>query len=184
MTSEMSINRMFVVIASLAIKEPAAREQNCFKLVAEDEAQLWHCRYGHLSYKGLKTLYNKKMVRGLPLITAPTKVCEGCMLGKHHRDPFPKQSQWRASRRLQLIHADICGPITPISLSNRRYLITFIDDYSRKIWVQFITEKSEAFVNFKKFKVLIEGEIGENIGSLRTDRGESFVLRNSTHFVN
>ena len=100
MTSEMSVNRMFVVIASLAIKEPAAREQNCFKLVAEDEAQLWHCRYGHLSYKGLKTLYNKKMVRGLPLITTPTKVCEGCMLGKHHRDPFPKQSQWRASRRL------------------------------------------------------------------------------------
>ena len=92
-------------------------------------------RYGHLSYKGLKTLYYKKMMRGLPLITAPTKLCEGCLLGKQHRDPFPKQSQWRASRRLQLSHADICGPITPISLSNRRYLIIFIDDYSRKIWV-------------------------------------------------
>ena len=38
-------------------------------------------------------------------------------------------------------------------------------------------------MTFKKFKVLTEREIGENICSLRTDRGESLILRNSTHFV-
>ena len=95
-------------------------------------------------------------------------------MGKQHRDPFPKQSHWRATKRLQLVHADICGPITPASHSRKRYLITFIDDLSRKIWVQFLAEKSEAFISFKNFKVLVEKETGESVCCLRTDRGGEF----------
>ena len=158
MKSAMSANRMFVLLAAVAPSEHA-----CFKMVTEEETHLWHCRYGHLSYKGLRTLYYKKMVTGLPLLKAPTKLCEGCLMGKQHRDPFPKASQWRATRRLQLIHADICGPITPRSHSMKRYLITFIDDHTRKTWVHFLSEKSEALVTFKNFKVMIEKEVGEAI---------------------
>lgn len=169
MRSEMSMNRMFVILASIT-----SSEHVCFKTAADEEAQLWHCRYGHLSYKGLKTMHDKKMVKGLPLLTVPTKLCEGCMIGKQHRDPFPKQSEWRAAKKLQLVHSDICGPITPVSLSNKRYLITFIDDHTRKIWVQFIAEKSEALMAFKRFKVLTEKEVGESICCLRTDRGGEF----------
>jgi hypothetical protein len=51
------------------------------------------------------------------------------MVGKQHREVIPKMSLWRASQRLQLIHADICGPIKPESHSHKRYLINFIDDY-------------------------------------------------------
>ena len=40
--------------------------------------------------------------------------------------------------------------------------------------MQFIVEKSEALVTFKKFKVLTEKEVGENICCLRTDRGGEF----------
>ncbi|KAI5422935.1 hypothetical protein KIW84_046089, partial [Lathyrus oleraceus] len=34
-------------------------------------------------------------------------------------DPFPRQSNWRASQLLQLIHSDICGPINPTSNGNK-----------------------------------------------------------------
>lgn len=108
MRSEMSANRMFVLLASVTSREPA-----CFKTVTEDETHLWHCRFGHLSYKGLRTLHYKKMVKGLPLLKAPTKLCESYLKGKQHRDSFPKQSQWRATQRLQTVHADIYGPVTP-----------------------------------------------------------------------
>jgi hypothetical protein len=50
----------------------------------------------------------------------------------------------RASQPLQLLHADICGPISPISNSHQWYLLTFIDDFSRKLWVFFLTDKSAA----------------------------------------
>ena len=88
---------------------------------------------------------------------------------------MPRKSQWRASQRLQLIHADICGPITPISNSNKRYILCFIDDFSRKTWIYFLAEKCEAFTMFKNFKSLVENEIGSGICCLRTDRGGEFT---------
>ena len=91
-------------------------------------------------------------------------------------------STWRASQILQLVHADICGPINPISNSKKRYLITFIDDYSRKTWVYFLVDKSEAFSTFKSFKVRVEKKTGSSIKSLRTDRGGEFISHEFTNF--
>ena len=123
----MSSNRMFILPAQKLLKE-----EICLSSLTEDQAQLWHLRYGHLSFNGLKTLQQKRLVNGLPQFQAPLKVCEDCLVGKQRRNPFPKESTWRASQILQLVHADICGPINPTSNSKKRYLITFIDDFSRK----------------------------------------------------
>lgn len=86
------------------------------------------------------------MVHGLPQLSTSSITCTDCIRGKQSRDPIPKQSTWRAPQKLELIHADICGPITPASNSNKRYILLFIDDYSRKAWVYFLMEKSEALV--------------------------------------
>lgn len=56
-------------------------------------------------------------------------------------------------------------------------MLSFIDDYSRKVWVSFFAEKSEAFISFKKYKNHVEKESGLAIKGLRTDRGGEF-----THF--
>ena len=153
-----------------------------FHTTTQDMSQLWHQRYVHLSYKGLRTLQFKKMVHGLPQLAVPTIVCKDCMIGKQQRDPFPKKSIWRASQKLQLIHADLCGPITPISNSNKRYTICFIDDFSQKSWVYFLFEKSEAFSLFKNFKSLVEKETGTYIKCLRTDRGGEFTSQEFNQF--
>ncbi|GAA0166461.1 hypothetical protein LIER_21609 [Lithospermum erythrorhizon] len=83
----------------------------------------------------------------------------------------PKQRNWRASKAFELIHSDICGPITPASKSGKNYFLTFIDDFSLKGWVFLLTNKSEALDCFKKFKRLVEKESGQVIKNLRTDRG-------------
>ena len=49
------------------------KEQSCFNAITEDPARTWHCRYGHLSYGGLKTLQEKDMVQGLPVLKASSK---------------------------------------------------------------------------------------------------------------
>lgn len=41
-------------------------------------------------------------------------------------------------------------------IENRRYFITFSDDFSRETWVSFMPEKSSAFDIFKKFKIVIK----------------------------
>ncbi|CAL8991481.1 unnamed protein product [Prunus brigantina] len=124
---------------------------------------LWHLRYGHLNFRGLKMLHDKEMVTGLPQITCPTEVCEVCVVGKQHRETFPKGKAWRARKPLELVHSDICGPITPASNAGKRYFITFIDDYSRKTWVYFLQEKLEALNAFKHFKAAAENEIEKTI---------------------
>lgn len=127
-------------------------------------------------------MYYKKMVKGLPLLKTPTKVCSDCLVGKQHRDSIPKKSFWRATQKLQLVHADICGPVKPESNSRKRYMITFIDDFSRRCWVYFLSEKSEAFVAFKKFKNYAEKESGSLVCCLRTDRGGEFTSNEFNDF--
>jgi hypothetical protein len=92
------------------------------------------------------------------------------MIGKQHRDPIPKKSNWRATKKLQLIHADLYGPISPISNNNKRYIICFIDEFTRKAWTYFLVKKSEALVMFKRFKSYVEKEVGGYIKCLRIDR--------------
>ena len=71
--------------------------------------------------------------------------------------------------------------MTPYSNGGKRYIITFIDDYSRKIWIYFLQEKSEPFVVFKSYKAHVEKEVGNPIKVLRTDHGGEY---NSHEFAN
>ena len=139
MQTNMSANRMSVLLASIPTNAPGP---TCFQASSDDSTtNLWHQRFGHLNMKGLRALAYRKMVRGLPILRANSKLCTDCVVEKQHRDPFPKKSSWRASQPLQLVHSDICGLITPESNSHKRYIITFID-HSRKMWTYLLHDKS------------------------------------------
>lgn len=176
MHSSMSTNRMFVIFA-VVVEKKKEMKAKCLQTTVEKMESMWHKRYGHLSHKGLQMLGEKEMVIGLPQIKEKEGVCEICMKGKQIRANIPKQSDWRASRRLELVHSDICGPISPASEGGKRYIINFIDDYSRKCWTYFLTEKSEAFNKFKEFRMEAERETGELLVCLRTDRGGEYNSR-------
>lgn len=124
-------------------------------------------------------LSKRKLVNGLPNLVGEKSLCEACIIGKHHRDKFPKASSWRATKPLMLVYADICGPMQTPSLSGSKYFLLFIDDFSRKTWVYFLKEKSEAFGCFKRFRAMVEKESNCSILKLRTDRGGEFL---STEF--
>ncbi|GJR65954.1 retrovirus-related pol polyprotein from transposon TNT 1-94 [Tanacetum coccineum] len=144
----MTKNRTFI----LNIQHDEAR---CLKSCLEDHSWLWHMRYGHLNFGDLKLLSSKGMVKGLDQIDHPNQVCEGCLLGKHARSSFPKEATSRAKEPLQLIHTDLCGPITL---------------------------PSHAFEAFKKFKAMFEKEKGLKIKSMRSDRGGEFLSKEFNKF--
>ena len=129
MQNDMSGNRMFYLLASIAPKNSMCLQ---VEVVSEKEAHMWHCCFGHLNHKGLRTLSYKKMVVGLPSLKSPKKICTTCLTGKQHRELVPRRSLWRASKQLQLVHSDICGPIKPALNSDKRYILNFIDDLTRK----------------------------------------------------
>ena len=93
-----------------------------------------------------------------------SSVCRGCALGKYTKTVFPS-SDSRLEGVLQLIHSDLCGPMSFASLTGYEYYITFIDDFSRKTWIYFLRSKrlEEFSLRFQEFKVLVENQIGRRI---------------------
>jgi hypothetical protein len=52
----------------------------------------------------------------------------------------------RTKGTLDYIHSDLWGPSREPSKDNgSRYLLTFIDDFFRKVWIYFLKEKSGVF---------------------------------------
>ena len=135
-----------------------------------DESRLWHRRFGHYNMEVPKYLQKKNLIRDLPILQSGEDVCEPCQLGKQHRESFPSQSSWRAKKKLELIHNDVCGPMQDPSLNNNRYFILFIDDFTRMTWVYFMRHKSEVSSIFKRFKAMVENQSDEKIKILRSDR--------------
>eukprot|EP00253_Pinus_taeda_P016023 PITA_16023 len=144
---------------------------------------LWHQRYGHLNMQYLSQLSRDGLVSGLPdSQTQQLGVCSACQAGKQHRSSFTNGESWRASKVLQLIHVDICGPMNTSSITACKYFLLIIDDFNRKMWVYFLKYKSDALSIFQKFKTLVEKESHCNIMTLRTDNGGEFCSSAFSNF--
>jgi transposase InsO family protein len=151
---------------------------------AMSDAKLWHARFGHLNFASLLRLQKSEMVSSLPKLEAPRKhVCEGCILGKMQRSSFPKDGTVRATKKLQLVHSDVCGPMQTPSFGNYLYFVTFIDDFSRHAWVYPLKAKSEVFMCFKQFLVLAENLSACKMGTLRSDRGGEYMSSDFNAFL-
>jgi hypothetical protein len=137
--------------------------------------ELWHRRLAHLLYRALPSL--GKMVTGLPPLRVEHEgVCRGCALGKNAKGRF-SSSDSRSKGILDLIHSDLCGPMTIASLSGYLYYFIFIDDYSRKTWIYLLKSKDseEVLVKFQEFKAQIENLTGRKVKTLRSDNGGEYT---------
>jgi hypothetical protein len=79
------------------------------------------------------------MVSGLPIIKVPEKVC---MMGKQTRNSFKSEVPSRARNQLEVIHFDVCGPFEVSSLGGNKYFISFVDEFSRMMWIYLTKAKS------------------------------------------
>ena len=144
--------------------------------ISEDAEALWHLRYGHLNFRSLSELNSKDLVHGLPKLSVRKSICEICVKSKQSRMPFVYEEPKRASEALQVVHSDICGSFEVPSLGGSKYFITFVDEFTRMIWLYTIKLKSEALDIFRKFKVL-KKESDKSIKILRTDGGGEYTSK-------
>jgi hypothetical protein len=83
----------------------------CLVAKSDDEALLWHGRYGHLNFRALLDFGVKKMVEGMPLLDRVEQFCDGWALGNQRRYSFPQVAGCSSSHNLDLVHVDLCGQI-------------------------------------------------------------------------
>ncbi|WZZ60567.1 hypothetical protein YC2023_060674 [Brassica napus] len=159
-----------------------AKATTCLHLSTERKSSRWHARLGHVNLETIRNMVQRELVLGIPSVKLEKEECGSCFLGKQARQAFPKATSYRASTVLDLLHGDLCGPITPGTPAGKRYIFVVIDDHTRYMWSMLLREKSEAFESFKKMRSAIEQETEEKIQGFRSDRGGEFVSQEFNSF--
>lgn len=123
----------------LSCRSSLSDNQACMTSKIECDSFLWHRRLGHLNQVSLNLLKNKLSLgvyyKGDATDSTP---CVACIKAKQARQPFPNvKNKKLCLNRLDLIHTDLCGPMAVKSWSEKRYILTFIDDHSRMVFIYF-----------------------------------------------
>ena len=93
------------------------------KVNNDSATYLWHCRLGHIGVKRMKKLHADGILKSLD-------ASEPCLMGKTTKTPFFGTME-RATNLLEIIHTDVCGPMSVEACSGYSYFLTFTDDLSR-----------------------------------------------------
>jgi len=113
---------------------------------------LWHRRLSHLSSTGMEKLVKQATGIKLKDVEISPEPCSICVKGKQTRLPHQTE-RIRAKRPLQLVHSDLCGPMDTTSYDGKRYLLTFIDDFTHFTIAYTLRAKSEVHQIFQDVSI-------------------------------
>ena len=115
------------------------------KVNNDSATYLWHCRLGHIGVKRMKKLHADGILESLDYESLDA--CEPCLMGKMTKTPFSGTVE-RATDLLEIIHTDVCDPMSVKARGGYHYFLTFTDDLSRYGYIYLMKQKSETFEKF------------------------------------
>ena len=83
---------------------------------------------------------------------------------------------------LELIHSDLCEFKGILTGGENRYIITFIDDFSKYTTIYLLKNKSDAFEKFQDFLKEVENQFGRK-KKRKSDRGCEYESSAFNSFV-
>lgn len=147
---------------------------------ALSDTQLWHRRLGHMSVGEMQRLAKSKRVAGLDdvQLNCFEDLCSSCAVGKSHRASFPPVGIARASYAGEMFHIDLAGPERVASIGGARFVMVAVDDFSRRISVSFLSNKSQAKDAVISLLIKTATQNERPVKAIRTDQGTEWI--NST----
>ena len=116
-----------------------------------DLCELWHRRMAHLHHAALLIL--RQITTGVTeFSTKHYDVCRGCAMGKCRKAPFPARDS-NTTIILDLVHTDVSGRMSHVSLRGYEYYVLFIDDFSKKTWIFFLRPRVRSSSVSKSLKL-------------------------------
>jgi len=123
----------------------------------------------------LNKLISKNLVIELPKLKfEKDHICEACQKGKQVKNSFKIKNVVSSLKPLELLHMDLFGPSTTMSLDCNYCALAILDDFSRYTWTLFLESKSDSFSAFKKLARRLQKTKDNNIGSIRSDHEGEF----------
>ena len=118
-----------------------------------------HQRLAHVAYSRLpeiqKYFKNIRLEKTMNNATNHSP-CWGCSQTKMRRRNKKQHRNHKANEPLEVTHTDLLT--LQEGIFGKKYVITFIDEYSRRAKTYCIKKKSEALSKFKAYKTLVENE--------------------------
>jgi hypothetical protein len=140
---------------------------------------LWklHLRHGHKNFEDVCRQYNLPVPRVIP-------PCTSCVMGKSHLHPYISSGFTRATRPGEGFHSDFRGPFACPTPSGHVYLLTIIDDFSRRIFPFLVKSQSEWLGLWIKFVTRVEAEFGKSncVSWLMSDNGAVYKSHDMAAF--
>jgi len=132
---------------------------------------IWHHRMGHIGNTALQAL--PKATNGIDETIQQVQNCETCLQAKM-TTKISREPMERAKEILDKVHSDICGPITPETLSKRRYMASFIDDKTRWADIALLRTRDQLFSQFKEWLVREQNQQGTILKRLHSDNAKEY----------
>ncbi|GKC37472.1 retrovirus-related pol polyprotein from transposon TNT 1-94 [Tanacetum coccineum] len=88
------------------------------------------------------------------------KSCSACEKGKHKRASFKTKQNFSIRKCLHLLHMDLFGPVSLMSINHEKYTLVIVDEYSR----------------------MVENKNDVKVKQIRTDNGTKFRNRELESF--
>lgn len=104
-----------------------------------------------MSEKGMIELVKKDLLKEMKNVHL--NKWSDCLAGKQHIVAFKSLPLHKKLEVLDLVHSDVCK-MTTKSIGGAEYIITFIDDFSIKVWAYILKSKDQVLAVFKQFLVL------------------------------
>jgi transposase InsO family protein len=152
----------------VSIAKSEVKHQNC--------VHLWHRRLGHRDPNAIKRIRNEDLASGINIDNCDVMMkCEHCIKGKATQKSYPEASLHRAKQPLDLIHSDVCGPMKTLTPGKNKYMVTFIDDFSRYTTCYLIQTKDEVPDKFREFIAEVSNKFQRKVKTLRSDNGGEYT---------
>ena len=152
-----------------------------------ESLQVWHKILGHCNLDDIVKL--EGVVNDMKITDASKFDCETCILSKQ-ANSRNCEADIRATKKFELVHTDLAGPIEPIAIGGHRYAMLFTDDYSGCLFTYFLKAKSDAVKAIEKFLADISpyGKVKKlsfyedifpsgDVQRLRSDNGGEYLSR-------
>lgn len=166
-------NGLYVVKAKVTKNENKLNQRETHVVHTDKltDSEKWHKRFCHVNIRTIQELSRKDLVRGLNNVNINNIHCSSCSVSKSTKAPCKALGYRQTKNVLELIHSDLCGPMPIKSIGEARYILTFTDDYSRKVTVYCLRSKDEVVEYVRKYIARIERETDRKVKRFRSDNG-------------
>ena len=135
---------------------------------------LWHAHLGHVGGNAARRA--ARFADGVVITSSvPLSVCESCVVGKHPRKPFHPSENARSTGFLDLVHADVAGPMPVHTPHGRCYFLVILDDFTHTLDLHLLTTKDQALDAWESTRRHWETKFSRHVKEFQSDNGGKFI---------